>query len=134
MYERNLYDWEKIESLVKMLVEKIQATGLHFNSISTITRGGLVPSRLLSDRLDISKILVDKKHIPHDSLVVDDIFDTGKTFERVLSKAKVPDEIVYATLFARKGKQFPKQLIFAQLTKNNESVVFPWDRFEHGFT
>ncbi len=42
-----------------------------------------------------------------------------------------PNSLVYATLFARKSKQFPKQLIFAQKTKGNEYIVYPWDRFEH---
>lgn len=130
---RKLYSWDDIESLVETLTKKINALDFKFDSISTIPRGGLTPSSLLSDRLSIFKILVDKDSIPKDSIFVDDIYDTGRTFEKILVKAEIPDKLVYATLFARKGKQLPKQLIYAQLTEGDESIVFPWDRFEHGF-
>jgi hypothetical protein len=42
------------------------------------------------------------------------------------------DSLVFATLFARRKKQYPKQLIYAKMTKNSEYIVFPWDRFERG--
>lgn len=120
-----------MDALTKLLSDKIKATGKKFNSISTITRGGLVPSRLMADRLDIHEILVDKNKVPSDSLFVDDIYDSGDTFKKVLSKVENPNNLVYATFFARKGKRYPKQLIFAQKTKGNEYVVYPWDQFEH---
>ena len=123
--------WREIETLTKILAEKIIATGKEFNSVSTITRGGLVPARLLSDRLDIHQILVDKNKIPTDSVFVDDIYDSGDTFKKTLSKVEDPSKLVFATLFARRGKRYPKQLIFAKKTRGNEYVVYPWDRFEH---
>jgi len=129
---RKLYSWDDIELLVEILTKKIKSFDFKFNSISTVSRGGLTPSSLLSDRLSIFKILVDKDSIPKDSLFVDDIYDTGRTFEKIFAKAEMPDKLVYATLFARKGMHLPKQLIFAQLTEGDESIIFPWDRFEHG--
>jgi hypothetical protein len=129
--ESDKQSWQKIESLTKLLCEKIKATGREFNSVSTITRGGLVPARLVADRLNINEILVDKPKIPPNSLFVDDIYDSGDTFKKILSKVDSPETLIYATLFARKGKRYPKQLIFAQQTKGNEYVVYPWDRFEH---
>ena len=129
--ESDTVSWQRIESLTKLLSDKVKASGREFNSISTITRGGLVPARLLADRLNINEILVDKSRVPSDSLFVDDIYDSGDTFKKVLSMVESPNNLVYATLFARKGKRYPKQLIFAQKTKGNEYVVYPWDRFEH---
>ena len=123
--------WTRVESLVKLLSKKIKLKKIEFNSVSTISRGGLVPARLLADRLGIKEILVDTNEIPSDSLFVDDIYDSGDTFKKILPKVKNPQYLVYATLFARKGKRFPNQLIYAQLTKGVEYVVFPWDRFEH---
>ena len=123
--------WSRIEKLVKNLADKIKKTSKEFQSISTISRGGLVPARLLADRLSINEILVDKKQIPKDSLFVDDIYDSGDTFKKILTKVEDPSSFTYATLFARKGKRFPKQLIFATQTKGNEYIVYPWDRFEH---
>lgn len=129
--ESGAISWKEVDTLTKLLSDKIKATGKKFNSISTITRGGLVPSRLVADKLDINEILVDKNNVPSDSLFVDDIYDSGDTFKKVLSTVENPNNLVYATLFARKGKRYPKQLIFAQKTKGNEYIVYPWDRFEH---
>lgn len=129
--ESDAISWKEIDTLTKLLSDKIKETGKKFTSISTITRGGLVPSRLMADKLDIHEILVDKDKVPSDSLFVDDIYDSGDTFKKVLSKVENPNNLVYATLFARKGKRYPKQLIFAQKTKGSEYIVYPWDRFEH---
>lgn len=129
--ESDIVSWKRIESITKLLAEKIKSTRKEFNSISTIARGGLVPARLIADRLDIHEILVNKNRIPLDSLFVDDIYDSGDTFKKVLSKVENPSALVYATLFARKGKRYPKQLIYAIKTKGNEYIVYPWDRFEH---
>lgn len=129
--ESDAVSWNRIESITKLLAEKIKSTRKEFNSISTISRGGLVPARLVADRLDIHEIIVDKNKIPVDSLFVDDIYDSGDTFKKILSKVENPSNLVYATLFARKGKRYPKQLIYAIQTKGNEYIVYPWDRFEH---
>lgn len=129
--ESDNVSWTRIESLIKVLCKKIKKSSTEFHSISTISRGGLVPARLIADRLGINEILVDKNEIPSDSLFVDDIYDSGDTFKKVILKTKNPSNLVYATLFARKGKKFPKQLIYATQTQGNEYVVYPWDRFEH---
>jgi hypothetical protein len=125
-------DWYEIEGCVDILVKKILAKNLHFNSISTISRGGLVPARLVADRLNIKQILVDDETIPSDSLFVDDIYDTGETFRKIIERTDDPDKLVYAALFARRKSKFPKQLVYAKLTRDNEYLVYPWDRFEHG--
>ncbi|MBM3910285.1 MAG: phosphoribosyltransferase [Thaumarchaeota archaeon] len=132
MNQKEYVSWNVIESLADVLAIKVKSLNLQFNSISTISRGGLVPARLLADRLGIKIILVDKDEIPQDSLFVDDIYDTGKTFAKILPKVKDSDNLIYATLFARKGKIIPKQIVYAQLTKGDEYIVYPWDRFEHG--
>lgn len=123
--------WSNIELQVDMLVNKIKRTRFEFDKIATVTRGGLVPARLVADKFDIKIILVDKKKIPENTLFVDDIYDTGNTFNRVLPMAKHPRKFLYATLVARKGVPYPKQLVYGQSTKGKEYVVFPWDSLEH---
>jgi hypothetical protein len=127
-------DWNEIEGCTNILVKNILAKKLQFNSISTIARGGLVPARLVADRLKIKRILVDDETIPADSLFVDDIYDTGETFRRIIQRADEPDHLVYATLFARRNQSYPHQLIYAKLTRDTQYVVYPWDRFEHGLS
>ena len=122
--------WNEIDSMIKILSKKISKSNRSFSSITTLSRGGLVPSRLLADHLGIETIFVDKRKITSDSLFVDDIFDSGKTFEKILSKVNSPSKLVFVTLFARRGKKYPKNLIFAKKTINDAYVVFPWDKLE----
>lgn len=123
--------WSEIESLVKIVAEKISKIPRNFTSISTITRGGLVPARLLSDQLGIDIILVDKKKIPLDSIFVDDIFDSGKTFKKILNRIDSPSDLVFVTLFARRGKKYPKQLLFGKKTNSSSYIVYPWEKLEY---
>jgi len=128
--EQNI-SWSEIESMVEILAKKISNSSRTYSSITTLSRGGLVPSRLLADRLGIKKILVDKKNISSNSLFVDDIFDTGDTFDKIIPKVDDPSKLTFVTLFARLGKTYPKQLVYAKKTANKSGyIVFPWDRFE----
>ena len=122
--------WDEIDSLVEMLSNRISKSSRIFSSISTLSRGGLVPSRLLADRLGIEKIIVDPAKISSDSLVVDDIYDTGDTFEKIKSKTDDPAKLYFVTLFARRGKSYPSQLTYGEKTNDGGYVVFPWDRLE----
>ena len=122
--------WTNIESLVEKLSENILKLSRNFSSITTLSRGGLVPSRLLADSLGIKKIFVDQPIVSSDSLFVDDIFDTGKTFDNIFSCVDNPSKFIFATLFARRGIQYPEQLIYGEKTFDNSYVVFPWDKLE----
>ena len=123
-------DWSEIESIVKRLTAKISKLPQTFSSITTVSRGGLIPARLIADHLGIEKILVDKKKINADSLFVDDIFDSGDTFNEIIKRVDVPSRLVFVTLFARRGKKYPKQLLYGKKTNNSAYVVFPWDKLE----
>ena len=122
--------WSEIDSLIEMLSDRILKSTRIFSSITTLSRGGLVPSRLLADHLGIEKIIVDAEKISSDSLIVDDIFDTGKTFEKVKSRTDNPSKLFYVALFARRGKSYPPQLIYGEKTNDDGYVVFPWDKLE----
>jgi hypoxanthine phosphoribosyltransferase len=55
--------WSEVERLMKVLAEKITSLERDFSSITTISRGGLVPARLLADHLGIDSIIVDAKKL-----------------------------------------------------------------------
>jgi len=123
--------WSEVEKLIKILSEKIISMSRDFPNISTISRGGLVPARLLADHLGLDIILVDQKKISSDSIFIDDIYDSGNTFKKIINKVDYPSKFVYVTLFARRGKKYPKQLIYAKKTSNNSYMVYPWDKLEY---
>ena len=130
--ESTTVSWNKVEKLSEILWKNVTKNiSRKFHSVSTISRGGLVPARLMADIMSVDKILVDQSQIPIDSLFVDDIFDSGNTFKKIISKAEDPKSLVYATLYARKGKEYPNQLIYSTQTEGSEYIVFPWEKFEH---
>jgi len=122
--------WSEIESLIQILSDLILKSTKTFSNITTLSRGGLVPSRLLADHLGIRTIFVDEKIVSSNSLFVDDIFDSGTTFKKILSKVDDPSQLSFVTLFARRGKKYPSQLIYAAKTNSDAYVVFPWDKLE----
>ncbi len=122
--------WSEIDLLVQRLAKRVLKSSRTFSSITTLGRGGLIPSRLLADRLGIKTILVDQEVISSKSLFVDDIFDSGITFKKISSSTDDPTQLLYLTLFARRGKKYPPHLIFAEETKGDDYVVFPWDKIE----
>ena len=122
--------WSEIDSLVSIVAKRIKKSSRTFSKITTVSRGGLIPSRLLADHLGIKKITVDEDFISYDSLFVDDIFDSGKTFVKIMSKTDNVEKLFFVTLFARLGKNYPSQLIYGKETDGDYYVVFPWDKLE----
>ena len=130
MVEMQEVNWNDIEEIIKKLSEHILQLNRSFSSITTVSRGGLIPSRLIADALNIKKIYVDQNKISSDSLFVDDIFDSGKTFNDVLLHVDDGSKFIFATLYARLGMTYPEQLIYGEKTFDNSYVVFPWDKLE----
>ena len=128
---KSVLTWKDIELLVEVLSKKIMKSGFEFDKIATVSRGGLVPARLIADSFNIKKILVDPRKIQQKTIFVDDIFDSGDTFKKIIPIIKKPNAFVYASLIARKKSLYPKQLIYAKQTKGLEYVIFPWDKLEY---
>jgi hypoxanthine phosphoribosyltransferase len=124
-----IISWSQIESDLNLLVKKIEISKRNFSSIYTISRGGLVPSRLLADLLDIKKIHVDSTKIPSKSLIVDDIYDSGTTFKKISGFVEDID-FTFATIYARSKDKYPKQLVYGKLVTSDDYLVFPWDKVE----
>ena len=123
-------NWNDVEETIKKLSKRILELDRTFSSISTVSRGGLIPSRLIADVLDIKKIHVDQNKISSDSLFVDDIFDSGKTFKNIFLNVDGNSKFIFATLYARRGTTYPEQLIYGEKTLDDSYVVFPWDKLE----
>jgi len=131
MTKSQYLSWNEIENTIQIVSNKILKSSKNFSTITTISRGGLIPSRLLADSLGIEKIFVDQDVVSYDSLFVDDIFDSGKTFSDVLSKTTDSSKLTFVTLFARRGVSYPEQLIYGEQTLDDSYLVFPWDKLEY---
>ena len=49
MIEMQEVNWTDIEEIIKKLSKRILELNRTFSSISTVSRGGLIPSRLIAD-------------------------------------------------------------------------------------
>ncbi len=116
--------WNDIETLVTTLVEQIQRQVTDIMEIYTISRGGLIPARLIADRLNIKSIKVLTEPLIG-GVIIDDIYDSGKTYNKFGKQAGL-----YAVLHLRKDKKPPKNLIYSRETDGQEYIVYPWDKNE----
>lgn len=138
--------WAEAIKMCKWLTKKIQDDNYKPDVMIGIARGGLVPLCVLSYMLGIRNVqtialkLYDKNKkndkieqiIPcnigklkgcEKVLIVDDVSDTGKTLEYVISKAR-KKEVRTATLFY-KPKSGVKPDYYVE--KTEEWINFPWE-------
>ena len=131
MIEMHEVNWNDIEEIIKKLSKRILELNRTFSSITTVSRGGLIPSRLIADALNIKKIYVDQNKISSDSLFVDDIFDSGKTFNNIFLHVDDGPKFIFATLYARTNNIFDYSLLlklcFFNLVNNMRMMVYMLD-------
>lgn len=107
--------WDDISILVEDLCNTIKQSGAQIKSITGIQRGGLIPAVMISHKLNIPYVSKTNK----DTLVVDDICDTGETLKRAVGGFT-------ATLHYKPTASFTPDF-YAKET-GTEWLVYPWER------
>ena len=108
--------WEEFEIAIHVLANEIKKSGLHFSTIYGIPRGGLIIAVRLSHLLGIQ--LIVETHIRDDTLIVDDIVDTGKSMVRSAHTAS----LIY------NPKSIYKPKFYAVEKLDDRWIIFPWER------
>ena len=147
-----LLSWSEIETLSRDLAQKIEEAGFSPDYIVALARGGVVPARLLCDRLYVKNYAALK--IDHwgvtaspdgkaslsqelaldlsgkKVLVVDDITDTGQSMLLALDhvRDRGAEEVKTATLIHLKNSSFVPDF-YAQ-ESSWAWFVFPWNFME----
>lgn len=143
--------WEEIQILVDRLIQ--QHLTEQYDAMLVITRGGMVPGCLISEKIDLRNILVaavvyytdigrtlDKPiflQFPSDTLldgkrilVVDDVWDSGRTIVAVRERLNVVN--CYhrtAVLHYKPGRSnFRDQCPDFHADTTEDWLVYPWDR------
>ena len=112
--------WEQFDEACHKLVEKLKP--FKFKNIYGIPRGGLVVAVKLSHLLDIP-LISNIKDSSWNTLVVDDIADTGKTLRPFKT---VSCHLCIATLYYHKQSVVvPDHYVHE---KKDKWVVFPWEQ------
>lgn len=149
MVEKAFIDWAYVDNWVNKLAELIKETEIEYNYIVALGRGGLIPGAMLSYKLGIKNlqnlgintrqedgkyletVVYQRPAISGNVLVVDDINDSGKTFEAVdslITKEYSTDKLTYCSIVRRYSSTFTKDTIQAVDTSIDDWFVFPWDK------
>lgn len=149
MVEKAFIDWAYVDNWVNKLAELIKETEIEYNYIVALGRGGLIPGAMLSYKLGIKNlqnlgintrqedgkyletVVYQRPAISGNVLVVDDINDSGKTFEAVdslITKEYSIDKLTYCSIVRRYSSTFKKDTIQAVDTSIDDWFVFPWDK------
>jgi len=148
--EKIYLSWYDVCRLVDRIVPQVIG---HFDALIAITRGGIVPAGLLSERLRIPQVFVASVYFFHEEdqaldwpiflqfpddnllhgkriLVVDDIWDTGVTITNVRERIlQVGGEPLTAVLHFRptSSRVSPDQApdVFGEETENY--IIYPWE-------
>jgi len=116
--ENKIYlSWDDVSQLVDILCEKIITETPNIDSVFGLARGGLIPAVMVSHKLNLpwSNVMLPN------TLVIDDIADTGKTLENTVG-------CYTATLHYKPHTSCFKPNIYAKLHKSDEWVIYPWER------
>jgi len=109
--------WDDITASVDDLCMKIRFDQPNIDSVTGIARGGLIPAVLLSHKLGLPYTDV----ISPNTLVVDDICDSGVTLE------KAPG-VYTAVLHYKPHTSCFQPSIWSEIHKGDEWVIYPWER------
>jgi hypoxanthine phosphoribosyltransferase len=107
--------WDDINILVEDLCQTIASSGADIKSITGIQRGGLIPAVMISHKLHIPYV----SRINKDTLVVDDICDTGETLKNTIG-------MYTATLHYKPTAIFTPDFYSKEV--GTEWIVYPWER------
>ena len=136
--EKIFYSWTKMEYLTKILSRKINDSAKKYDCVLAITNGGIIPARLLARDLGIELIrlipvrhkAIIKSEMPYlvtnrKYLVVDDIFDSGDTYRRVL-QATIGFSCDFAFFICRYKTDY--DIAVAKILNHHKWIIFPWEK------
>lgn len=116
--------WEEFDEMLGELVDKIKSSGVKYDCVYGIPKGGLTLAVCLSYKLEIP-LLIDKGKIDDNTLVVDDISDNGTQ----LSKWYEGGNDI-ATLYSTSWTKAPPKYNVRNKLNKNDWIVYPWENRE----
>ena len=143
--KKSIYSIDEMHNAIREIVKQINISGFNPEVIVSINRGGCIPGVYLSHFLNKPHKMIDIKSLNDNSknefpflqknkpmLIIDDINDTGKTFDLVKKIFKDSDfEIRFAALInniSSKTKiDYHGQLIDKSI--NPLWYIFPWENW-----
>jgi hypoxanthine phosphoribosyltransferase len=146
---KRILGWEDIERQVDHLIRELSPG---YDAMLVVTRGGMVPACLISERLDMRNILVAAVQLytgigqtldspifmqfPNDTLlsgksilIVDDVWDSGRTAVAVRDRVRLAGGHPHIAVlhYKPRASRFPDEQpdYYAEIT--DDWIVYPWD-------
>lgn len=140
--------WSELHRILLDLAIRIRNSGMEFDTIYAIMKGGLIPARILMDLLDIDELGVigvkfyrgvgvrGKKPVITQPptigvtgkrvLIVDDVVDTGRTLQLVIEELTRYDakHIASLAIYVKPWAMITPDLHYGVTDK---WIVFPWE-------
>jgi uncharacterized protein len=120
--EKFYITWEEVEELVDLLAKQIAQSGYQIEYIFGLQRGGLIPAVLLSHKLGIP---MTQELTRQNTLIVDDICDSGKTFHELF--LKYPHSKFACLHFKPHTSCFKPEFSANNFFLNNW-IIYPWEQ------
>ena len=115
--KKHYIGWHEVENLVEQLYHNILESGIKFDSVYGLPRGGLTPAVMLSHKMGI----------PYDNfgkvLVVDDICDSGETLRPYISEPHQYTAVLHYK--PHTSKTIPD--FYAFHYSIDAWIVYPWE-------
>jgi len=143
--------WDEIFDMCLEGANKIQGLGINFDMMIALSRGGLVPGRIISDLLEISDIIIlnvkyylgigkraDKPRITEfvrtsisskNVLVVDDVVDSGESIKATIEYLRNfnPRTLKVFTLHVKPHRIFNPDIY---IKETGAWIIYPWELLE----
>ena len=121
---KEFVSWELIEDCVTDIAFYLKDTGKDFKGVFGVPRGGSLLAVMLSHKLDIPYITEFWRVGDGDIVVIDDIADTGKTFQFYKEQPETKDAH-YVTI--HEHKQSIVKPDYSVIEKVDKWIVYPWE-------
>tara|TARA_Y100000385_G_scaffold225060_1_gene235417 strand:+ start:1978 stop:2526 length:549 start_codon:yes stop_codon:yes gene_type:complete len=108
--------WDDIQRLTDILSKKIMLECPQIESVTGLARGGLIPAVIISHKLNLPYV----SNVFTNTLVIDDICDSGKTLEEAPG-------LYHAVLHYKPHTSSFVPTLWAE-EMGDEWIVYPWER------
>ena len=111
--------WNVIDEAVTDIAFNIKNTNKDFKGVYGIPRGGLILAVMLSHKLDLP-LIMSKDELDENSIIIDDIADTGKT---LLDFTEYESYVV--TIHEHEQSLIKPD--YSVIDKGDKWIVYPWE-------
>ena len=121
---KEFVSWELIDDCVTDIAFYLKDTGKDFKGVFGVPRGGSLLAVMLSHKLDITYITDFWRVGDGDIVVIDDIADTGKTFQFYKEQPETKDAH-YVTIHEHERSIVKPD--YSVINKGDKWIVYPWE-------